>query len=266
MQFFITLSSFKKNAIIPVNYSYPLSAAIYKILHRADAAYATFLHEKGYGKGFKLFTFSQINCPFRMEGDRLRLLAHEMGLTISFHVPRSAETFIKGIFMMQEIVIADKKSKETFMVRSIEAQAEALNGTPEREMVHVDIAPLSPVVCGLKNDRGNYDFLSPADGRFCEMLIYNWREKIKACYDEAEAEKALLLMEIAGYKNPPKSRLITIKADTPQETKIRGWMNFGLQVTGEKRFVEILLNSGAGVYNSMGMGCVGMGKAIIYEE
>jgi CRISPR-associated endoribonuclease Cas6 len=55
---------------------------------------------------------------------------------------------------------------------------------------------------------------------------------------------------------PFQSRLITIKADTPEATRIRGWMNFGLKVTGERRFVELLINAGAGVYNAQGMGYV----------
>lgn len=66
------------------------------------------------------------------------------------------------------------------------------------------------------------------------------------------------MMEVIPAKQPFKSRLITIKADTPEQTKIRGWMNFTLKVTAERRFVELLLNAGVGVYNSMGSGCVGV--------
>lgn len=48
MTFDITLSPDALPARIPINYSYCLSAAIYKILARADAAYAEFLQDKGY--------------------------------------------------------------------------------------------------------------------------------------------------------------------------------------------------------------------------
>ncbi|MBS1744677.1 MAG: CRISPR-associated endoribonuclease Cas6, partial [Bacteroidetes bacterium] len=44
------------------------------------------------------------------------------------------------------------------------------------------------------------------------------------------------------------------------ETKIRGWMNFGLKVTAEKRFAELLQNAGLGLYNAMGCGCVELVK------
>jgi CRISPR-associated endoribonuclease Cas6 len=61
---------------LPFNYQYPLSAAIYKIIQRADEAYAAFLHNEGYqrqGKSFKLFTFSSIQTPFVPKGDRMIL-------------------------------------------------------------------------------------------------------------------------------------------------------------------------------------------------
>ncbi len=65
MRFKLFLASQTAGAIIPINYQYPLSAAIYRILAKVDADYATFLHEKGYvvGEGlkhFKLFTFSDL--------------------------------------------------------------------------------------------------------------------------------------------------------------------------------------------------------------
>lgn len=246
--------------VIPVNYQYPLSAAIYKILEKADIDYATFLHEKGYGKGFKMFTFSQINCPFQIDGDRLKLLQSDIRLKVCFHLPKGAETFIKGLFISQEIVIADKKSRGKFVVKSVEALADPLNGKAINEVLQLRLQPLSPVVCGWKNERGNYDFLSPQDDNFCEVLTLNWREKLKTCFDQHDAKNALLLMEAEFYKAPPKSRLISVKAGTDQETKVRGWMNFTLKITGEKQYVDILLNSGAGVYNALGMGCVGVSK------
>ena len=60
MRFQLTLQTITKIAKIPVNYQYPLSAAIYRIIAKGDAQYVSFLHERGYGKGFKLFTFSLI--------------------------------------------------------------------------------------------------------------------------------------------------------------------------------------------------------------
>lgn len=60
MIFQLILNKNKSNAVIPINYQYPLSAAIYKILQKGDSEYAQFLHEEGYGKGYKFFTFSDL--------------------------------------------------------------------------------------------------------------------------------------------------------------------------------------------------------------
>lgn len=257
MQFKITLHSLQPQPLIPINYPYPLSSALYRIIAKGDAGYAAFLHELGYGKGFKLFTFSQINCPFRIEGDRLHLQGEELWFTVSFHLPQAMENFIKGLFQSERIDIADKHSRASFTVKSIESLPDSLSPFKNSEIVNIALKPLSPIVVGLQNDKGNYDFLAPDDARFAESLLYNWRGKIASCFDEHAAASALLLTEITPMRQPFKSRLITIKADTPEMTQIRGWLNFGLKVTGEKRFVELLLNAGAGLYNAMGCGAVG---------
>jgi len=256
MQIKITLSALTHKPLLPVNYSYPLSAAIYRIISKGNAAYAEFLHEEGYGKGFKFFSFSQLQCNFRVEGDRFHLLQNEAVFKIGFHLPKAMETFVKGLFQSEQIDIADKKSKAVFRVVSVESLPDPLQSFKENEIVHVQLNPLSPVVAGLRTEDGKYRFLSPEQPDFSESLIFNWRSKISTCFDEAAAAAALLMMEVAPMKTLFKSRLITIKADTAEETKIRGWMNFGLKVTAEKRFTALLLNTGAGVYNAQGMGFV----------
>jgi CRISPR-associated endoribonuclease Cas6 len=62
MQFKLTLSG-TKGQYIPINYQYPLSACIYKIIERADAAYSLFLHDRGHRVG-EIFLLNEIkNAP-----------------------------------------------------------------------------------------------------------------------------------------------------------------------------------------------------------
>lgn len=256
MRFRLRLLSQNNKVEIPINYQYPISAAIYKILNQANTEYASFLHETGYGKGFKFFSFSQLNAPFKIEKDRMIIPGKEVSFDIAFQLPDAAENFIKGLFQTQKIDIADKFSKSSFNVTSVESLKNRLNNYPENEIIALELKPLSPVVCGWPTENGNYEFLSPDDKRFEEVLVHNWREKIKACFGESNAKNALLILGIHQLNTPPKSRLITIKADTKEQTKIRGWMNFRIKVTAEKRLIELLLNTGAGVYNAMGCGMV----------
>lgn len=64
MRFQIKFRLEGKRQVLPLNYQYPLSSWIYKVLEKGDAALSGFLHREGYrlenGKTFKLFTFSQI--------------------------------------------------------------------------------------------------------------------------------------------------------------------------------------------------------------
>lgn len=76
MRFKLTLQTLHKPALLPFNYQYPLSSAIYKIIRSADKDFAAFLYNKGYGEGyksFKLFTFSDIKTSFIKNGDRMQL-------------------------------------------------------------------------------------------------------------------------------------------------------------------------------------------------
>lgn len=259
----LTLKS-DSQKVIPINYQYPLSAAIYKILDNADKAYAAFLHKDGYGKGYKLFTFSDLKGKFKVRGDRMNLLNNMVELTINFHLPEASRKFIEGLFKTQTIVIADKKTKATFEVATILSMRSPWEKEiDDNELVQLYVRPASAIVAAVKKDDGNYTFITPNAENFIETLTYNWRNKIATLFDEQIAQEALLMMEVDYYPNPYRSRLVTIKANTPEETKIRGFLNFKLKLTAEKRFVELLLNSGAGVYNAQGMGCLEVVESVM---
>lgn len=254
MRFRIKLEAVGDTKIIPVNYQYPLSAAIYRIIGKGDVEYASFLHEKGYGKGFKLFCFSDIKCPFVIEGDRLHLQRNEVEVQVSFHLPEAMQHFVQGLFSSEKINISDKKSRQDFRIKTIESITNQLSMHKENELISVCVKPFSPLVIGVKREDGFTACLSPEDSRYKDMFIYNWREKIKASYDEEVAATAFITLDLKYYANPYRSRLITIKDGTPEQTKIKGYVNFKLELKGERRFIDLLLNAGAGLYNAQGMG------------
>ena len=258
MRILLTIRTEKSGSVIPVNYQYPLSAAIYKIIQKADSSYSGFLHEKGYGKGFKLFTFSDLLTPFKIIGDRLLFQTNTAQLTICFHLPRAAENFIRGLFMSQQIVIADKTDKTVFAVQNVEVVNDGLENIDDEDFVDLILKPISPILCDLKNEKGEVVYLSPDEDRYEEMIFKNWQEKVRSVMDKSEADYLMLdaFVRMLYFKNPPKSRLIAIKSGTPEETKIRGFNNFLIEVKGRKAVVEMLLNAGVGRFNAQGMGCV----------
>jgi CRISPR-associated endoribonuclease Cas6 len=268
MRFTLTLLQTASHSVLPINYQYPLSAAIYHIIERADADYSNFLHDRGYGKAgslkkFKLFTFSDIRVPFFLQGDRLVLKNDPAKFTICFHIPDAAENFIRGLFMQQQLEIADKKSKTVFVVQGVEGETNWRESSKVKEgMTEIILQPMSPIVAGKKNAKGNYDYLFPEQDDFISAIKYNLIEKANVLQEISEDLRQQLtesiLVETLFFKNPPHSRLIWIKAGTEAETKVRGWDKFKLRITAPEEIIELAMNSGIGIYNSIGMGCVGI--------
>lgn len=239
---------------LPFNYQYPLSSAIYKILAKGDEEYAKFLHEEGYGKGYKFFTFSDLRMKFKHEDDRMRLLNDNVSFYAHFHLPEASRTFVEGLFKSENIVIADKNSKVVFQVQSIISLENPLKEFSPQELMEVIVKPTSAIVTGIKNERGHYDYLLPDDKEFLSSLIYGWRNKIRDAYDLETAEQAILSIELEYYQNPFRTRLVHIKSDSQAATKIRGSLNYKLKLRAERRFIELLLNAGLGLYSAQGMG------------
>lgn len=257
MHFTLKLVSQEKDkTILPINYQYPLSAAIYKILAKGDATYAQFLHEEGYGKGYKFFTFSDLKLKFKREDDRMKLLDDHVEVIVCFHLPEASQNFVKGLFKSEEIVIADQKSKAAFKVQSIISLENPLKHFDEREIIQTMVKPISAIVTGTKNEKNNYDYKIPNDVEFIPSLIYGWKSKIKDAFDVETAEAAVLRIELESYGNPFRTRLIHIKDGKEAQTKIRGSLNYKLQLTAERRFIDLVLNAGMGVECSQGMGCL----------
>lgn len=257
MRFKITLytvDSFEK--VIPINYQYPLSAAIYKVLSKGDVEYAKFLHEEGYGKGYKFFTFSDLKGEFKIRKDRMYILYPQISFTVHFHLPEASQNFVEGLFKSEEIVIADQKTKAVFKVQSIVSLENPLRLFNEMEIIQVEVKTISAIVTGSKNERGNYDYKTPDDAEFISSLIYGWRNKIKDAFDGETSESAVLMIDVALYKNPFRTRLIHIKDGKEDKTKIRGSLNYKLQLTAERRFIDLVLNAGMGLYSAQGMGCL----------
>lgn len=263
MRFQLTLIPIPGSDLLPANYQYPLSAAIYRIIRQADEKYSAFLHDKGYrfnGKSFKLFSFSDLRVPFRNQGDRLLITGSQAKLTITFHIDEAATHFIAGLFMNQQLEVADKISQVKFSVSQVELLNDPLTDMQEEDPVII-LHTLSPLVVGRKNAKGNYDFIGPADASFADSLIYNWLEKYRSVNGEApliENLKGRITVDVLTSAQEIRSRLITIKAFTPEQTKIRGFTKFRMCVKAPKPLLALALDAGMGLYNAQGMGCVGV--------
>ncbi len=117
-----------EGTVLPCNYMYELSSCLYKVLNEGNPVFTAWLHDKGYckeKKAFKLFTFSNFYFPcFRIEGDRIFVLADTAQLIVSFYPIEAIDAFVMGLFKNRQLEVGDRKSRVRFEVFNLERQAE----------------------------------------------------------------------------------------------------------------------------------------------
>lgn len=236
---------------LPFSYQYELSAYIYHTLSKGNAAYAAWLHQNGFeldGKQFRLFTFSPLFATIAIDKikNRLLLMDDTATLQISFLPERSTEEFVKGVFAEQQFTIGDKQSKVQFTIQHVQMMpTPSIDGELRGET-------LSPLCLAKQTDEGKIHFYSAAEPEAGEAIVNNLINKYSAFYGRPFEGETTYEWETL---TEPRSKLITIKADTLQQTKIKASLcRFRLKADNE--LLKIGYEAGLGEKNSMGFGMV----------
>lgn len=252
MRFKLNLSINKEkfgNAL-PYSYQYELSAYIYHTLAKGNAQYAEWLHQNGFnleGKQFRLFSFSNLlvdKIKTDKNTNRLLLVSDKAELHISFLPERSTEEFIKGIFSEQVFSIGDKQSKIQFSVQGIEM----LPNPIFTGKIHAKT--ISPICLSAKREDGSIDYFAPDDARAEIALLNNLLNKYKAFYGKSYTGNQHFIFKTLG---DVRSKLITIKAGSPQQTKVKAY-NCDFLIEADNELLQIAYECGLGEKNSMGFG------------
>lgn len=245
---------------LPLNYQYELSAAVYRILASKDKEFAYWLHENGFqtekGKIFKLFTFSRLFPEkFRLlhQSNQLELLSDTVEWQIGFLPQKSTQQFIEALFQNWVFEVGNKQSAVQFEMGGMELLP------PPVFSESMSFETLSPITVSQKDallrdcyPKNGEEFNNSPWVR--ERLLHNLLDKFEAFNGHPfEGEKHLDFNALTE----PKSSLVTIKADTPQETKVRGFM-CKLDLRCPKELMQIAYECGLGEANSQGFGCLGM--------
>ena len=251
MRFKITLRV-HKNAygnLLPISYQYELSAWIYSVIAKSDHAYAAWLHDNGFAnfyKRFKMFVYSNLFPQCKVTDDRMSIPHDTMFLLLSFLPEKSTEEFVKGIFTENTFTLGDKKSKVQFQVSNIEV-------LPIPSLKDREFQTLSPVVVSVRRDNGSIEYVSPEREDYGGMLINNLKEKYLAFYDKAFEGDHHFEFELLS---PVKSRLITIKTNTPQMTKVKGF-HYCFRLQADEALLQLMYEAGLGEKNATGFGMIG---------
>lgn len=256
MRLRLTLVQEHTPQIIPLNYQYYLSTFIYKTIALADNEYSMWLHEKGYENGykkFKFFTFSALNIPkFEIKGKHLEILTKDIEFTLSMIADKTVENFIIGIFNKKSFSIYDNTTTANFNIKFVEK-------VPDPEFSgEMCLKTMSPIVLSRQikiNDKQEEEYLSPDKPEYSDYFKKSLEEKyIAYCMHHREQVKELKV-ESLEILNNPKSKLITIKEGTLQETKIRGYL-YEFKIKADPEIIELGYQVGFGKLCSLGMGCV----------
>lgn len=256
MRFELTLNRTTKQRMLPMDYQYYISAWIYKVLKQADADFANFLHNKGYGKNennsklYKLFCFSRLNFgkpKLWKEKKLFEISAHEIKLQISFDVNEVATHFIKGLFMLQEFYLGDKFNGIDFKVSKVET-------LPEPEFIKCMRYKLqTPWVISFKAENSRYpQYLSPEDELFESLSIKHLIEK----YNNTKQLEPVLSEQINIKRlNDFKRSGFVMKPGTAQQSRIVGNL-FEFELKAPVEVQQMIWNAGASEKSSSGFGWV----------
>ncbi len=254
MRFKIILST-EKHAFgnrLPINYQYELSGVIYKILSSASEDYATWLHDNGFtldSKQFKLFTYSRLIIPsytIEKESACIRINSDTVEWYVSFLPEESTVKFVQGVFMNQEFQLGGWKNKVQFRVQNVQVLP---NPQFDSEM---NFETLSPICISLRNDSGKTEYLSPSDYRSKESILFSLLNRYQAFYGKPYSGNIDFNFDLLST---PKSVLVTYKANTENESKVRGYMcKFRMKANPD--LLKLAYECGVGMKGSQGWGMV----------
>jgi CRISPR-associated endoribonuclease Cas6 len=235
---------------LPFSYQYELSSFIYHTLARGNETYAEWLHENGFvrdGKKFRLFAFSPLLIPkisIDKQAGRMILLSDRAELLISFLPERSTEEFIKGVFRQQEFTLGDRQSKVQFGITGVE-----MLPSPQFDG-EITGHTLSPICLTVKNEEGKLHYFSTADLDAGRAIINNLISKYEAFHGTPFGGDTTFEWQML---DEPRTKLITIKAGTPQETRIRA-SNCSFHLRADNELLKIAYEAGLGEKGSLGFG------------
>ncbi|NJL13857.1 MAG: hypothetical protein HC913_13210 [Microscillaceae bacterium] len=203
--------------------------------------------------------FSHLHVPQRHiapGSDRMEIRCPQVSMQIAFYLDPAAEVFVRGLFQDQAFRLGDRYSQVDLRVAQV-----ALLPLPDLGPGLVFLRPISPLVVARKDVRGIDQYLDPAHPDFGELLLENLVAKYLAVCQETgqpvdpQAQESPLHYALPpGQK--PKARLITLKADTAQATRVKGYVQFVFCLQAPPVLVALGLQAGFGKLNAQGFGMV----------
>jgi len=251
-----------KQSYLPINYNYPLSAAIYKLLQFGSQEFAQFLHSVGFksqNRIYKLFTFSLKFNYDRIENNLFHLSSDELVVVISSPI---IDDFIRNV-----VIGSLKRGKIELLHKDAQLylEIEQMSESPHPNLSsNCNFKLLSPLVLSTKTERDNkltqhffeyYEDINEISRVFNNNLI----NKYEAIYNTNYEGEPLKFNWLTDYiqkqlkNNKSIKRLIKIeKPNNPTINIIAN--NIPFSVSGNVDLINVGYEAGFGEKNSMGFG------------
>lgn len=259
----LTLAISGTDRVLPINYQYEFSAWIYKMIHFGDSEFAVWLHEQGYtsgNKSFKLFTFSNLEVErFKVFKDRFKIVSDEAKLILTFHIDEAAQHFVTGLFQNNTFTIGDRKSQVDFEVKSVEALQQPDFPEGNERMRFSSLSPICVTKPVEVNGSLRAEYLSPKHPEYERRFFENLVTRYKTVHPEVNGQFDNIDNFHFKAISKPKSRLIKIKAGTPQQTKVRGFL-YDFVCVASVKLLRFGYEAGFAEKNALGFGCVEIKK------
>lgn len=239
---YITLTLDASDGIVlPIDYNYLVQSAIY---HSIDPMLAKVLHELGFvgdGRVFRLFGFSRLQGPLKLNRDNGKIyFKGTLRLVISSPVVDFAQSLANGLLLQGGWRLGNQWVKiQEIHVDSIQVEEE-----------EIMVKTLSPVVVYstlLRPDGRKYTaYFQPGEPNYNEMITANLRKKYKA-YFQSDAPEGQVTVKA---KSPLKMNLLKYKGII-----IKGYSGV-LQLNGPRELLQMAVDGSLGSKNSQGLGCI----------
>ncbi len=230
------LSLESDEVLLPYNYNYHLSSAIYSAFEEADPGLADYLHRSD---EIKLYTFSRLLIQDRVPKEDGLLIKGPVHLYVSTGKELIMKAGVEGALSKGRLRVGDV----AFRIRSIEVLEE-----PDFSDGYIEGKTLSPVNTTTKRKKDgelkSWD-LYPDDVQFYENLRQNLLRKYEMIHGE-KPEGRYLDLKIREFK---KERIEI------RDTRHRA-STFHFKVKGSPELIKTAYNCGLGEKNSMGFGCI----------
>ena len=255
MRFKITFQINRKYGdCLPVNYQYEQSAMIYKILSNANAEYSAWLHDNGFrlsnGKHFKLFCYSRFLFEkFRIipKADCINIIGNKIEWMVSFLPEQSTAGFVDGLFADQHVMVGNKDCRVALDVVGVEMQPPVV--LEDKMEFRANSA-----ICIRERQGDRIQYLSPVDAHYKDGLLKGLLARYESFYGQPFAGD-ISSFDFELMTDKPKSTLITIKADTPHQTRVRGF-RYDFRLTAPIDLIKIAYDGGLGELCSQGFGFI----------